>query len=306
MGQELINYQPQPVSLGGLIDNGSLHIGEQEKPHFISVDFPPSDPWSKFFRRRIRELGQQHWFDGKPLLEFGIGDARNEREVGGGITQIIGIDVVEKKLDAAWENLQSDNSLRFVSTELYHMPAQDFLELWNTKKRGKFSGRVLMCLPQSKTKFLQRSTTADVYREHWVKHIEHVFFSRWEKYGLTLNATVLERLRKIVADDTEVLMILSDRIMPEAREQLIQSKGWTILDTDRQRVQQDWDTNLDWMKGLEKKDDGKRFFDKEGNSLPTDAAIDRINQVNSPDELDVYHDVTVYRLKPVQRILRYR
>lgn len=298
---ELITYQPQYVSTDGFINSGFLPIGECERPHLITSDFPPSDPWSQFFISKIGELRQQDWFKDRCLLEFGIGDGRNERVAGDEITQILGVDVVAQKLDAAWQNLQSDGRFQSVPIELYHMPAQDFLAHWDIKKRGKFSGRVLMCLPQSKTKFLQSSTAADAYQEHWVQHIEHVLFSKWEKYGLTLNAIVLERLRKIVADETEVLIILSDRIMPDIKQQMISEKGWVIVETNTTRVQQDWDTKLDWMRGLGKEDDGRRFFDSENNPLSTDIAINRINQASSPDELDVYHDVTVYRLKSTRR-----
>lgn len=300
MPKELLQYEPQSVLDDGLIFSGSLRIGEQEVPHLITADFPPTDPWSQFFRSIISELEHQNWFRNKPLLELGIGSGGNERVAGNGISQIIGVDVVAEKLDAASQNFLSDDNLREVPTELYHMRAQDFLALWDTREIGKFSGRVLMCLPQSKTKLFQYSTDADTYSEPIVSHIWHVLFSRWEKYGLTLNATVLEKLRKIVADDTEALMILSDRIMPEIKERMIEEKGWTIVEKDITRVKQDWDTKLDWMKGLEKEDDGNRFYDSDNNPLPTNVAIDRINQVHSPaDELNVYHDVTVYRLRPV-------
>lgn len=117
---------------------------------------------------------------------------------------------------------------------------------------------------------------------------------------MDLNAAALGELRRIVTDDTEALVILNDRIPAWVREKMIDQMGWKIKIAKRvENVQQDPDTNLDWMLKLRGRLENDAFRDENGISKSIDEAVERIHQAGGKREnLNLYHDVYLYVLQP--------
>ena len=86
-----------------------------------------------------------------------------------------------------------------------------------------------------------------------------------EQHGLTLNAAVMELLHDVTTEDFRLVLILSNRLPIEVRENMIQQCGWLIeekyMTADSTPVQQDPDTVISWVSenGI---DDGRRFFER--------------------------------------------
>lgn len=296
MMNKLERFAVKPTELdryGGLFAESQITIDDKPIFHVITTDFPPTDPWSEVaFKKYLMKLKGQGWADRQAVLEIGIGDGRNEKYIADRITGVVAIDIEGWKLNVCAHNFANDPFMAGLPVEYYQGDGAEILRNWVLDRREKFSGRVLLCLPQS----VGAGTSADVYEPNPY----HKPFRRWQEYGLTLNAAVLAHLRGLVSDETEVLLVLSGRIQKEIREGMIEELGWLIEDSEnifRARVQQDPDTNLGWMRDLE--DDGSRFFDKDDNLVSIEKAIGRVEASGGVrEDLDLYHDVFVYRLKP--------
>lgn len=267
--------------------------------HFFTTDFPKTDLWSTFFRRQIIKHQKRGFFDNQEILELGVGDGRNIRLLGKKVKKIIGVDRVNWKLDAAYKNLLSDGHLKGATIELYNYDAVEFLKRWRISQKEPFSGRLLICLPQSKG----AGFSADVYKEK--NNIYNGYRKKWNSYGLTLNAASLGELRKVVTSDARICMILSERILSVIVEKMFAETNWKVLKKTTQRVRHDWDTDIRWMTKLE--DDGKRFFDSKEKPLTILEASERqlvykkqkkFKNLDDKNTLDVFHDVSFYELAP--------
>ena len=89
-------------------------------------DFPTTDPWSEFFRETLKNLTEEGFFEGEEVVEFGIGDGRNELVIGN-VGKIIGIDIDSWRLEVASENLKRCEITKNIPTDLYHQHATALL-----------------------------------------------------------------------------------------------------------------------------------------------------------------------------------
>lgn len=285
-----IKIAPHLVTFGE-INNGIRH------PHVETADFPQDDPWSRHMTSVITSLRERGEFVGKEVTEFGVGDARNLIRAGKGITHFTAVDIDEWRLAIGLGNLAHNPLTENTPTEGWDKDAISVLNSW-TQEGKRISGVVLACLPQSP----DGQNSADRYQEDDPLY-EH--YQQWNQFGLTLNAAVLTTLRPLVTPETNVLLMLSDRVPAETRERLIESTGWQI-DAEyatETPIQQDPDTGTSWV---EKFDDGRRFYEKTSTGLFTSidaetAEARRQQSISSGggrNELNVYHHLSVYKLSP--------
>jgi hypothetical protein len=287
-----------------LTEQGVLLIEE-------TPDFPITDPWSlRAMAPAINKFRDEGKFIGRPILEFGGGDGRNPllaySETNGrpDIPWVGLVDIVPEKMEAAKRNLLNNTKIpkRSIVTEVgdaVQVLAEDALPVVQSRGR-KFDGVVFMCLPQSKGV----GTPADAMNEN---DLHAAFREKWDRYGLTLNAGALSYLRHIVDNDADVLFAISGRIPSEVRERLFAEMGWKAKRMVAARVQQDPDTDISWMLDRDKEgkplipDDGKRFFDKQRRPLSIEEASRRVQAAGGDrNNLDVYHNVYIFNLKPDQ------
>ena len=286
--EEGVTFPGITIGYLGLIDGDRV-------THLTTEDFQMEDPWSIAMRQAINKVNSDGWFAGHTMLELGIGDGRNVREAanGGKLAGIVGVDVDAYKIDVAEANLKSDSNTASLPRTYYEGDAVSVLEYLGMKQTA-VPDRALMCLPQSNDGL--QTSTADA-SDDFPAHAP--FRPDWDHLGLRLNAGALTRLAEIASPQTETLVILSDRIPAEIHSLLFEQTGWQIESiVVHERVRQDFDTKLDWMSHLQ--DDGQRFFDETGLPLSIEEAVGRINAfdpLQNQAKLDVYHDVTVYRLK---------
>lgn len=261
-------------------------------------DFPTTDPWSEFFRETLKNLTEEGFFEGEEVVEFGIGDGRNELVIGN-VGKIIGIDIDSWRLKVASENLKRCKITKNIPTDLYHQHAAAFLE-WHIISNKKLGGRGIMCLPQSP----YGVNHADTYSNNDnndVAQLLTLYEKTWGEYGLTLNAAVLDKLRHVVNSDFRQVVILSDRITDEIKNQLFAETGWEVERNFKtiEPIQQDPDTPIGWVTEI---DDEKRFFEKiENGFIPITAVIAEKRREESKgkrNNLNVYHDLSIYVLKP--------
>lgn len=271
----------------------TLEIDGRTIPHLQTVDFPVSDPWSLHLRRAVADLRTRGDFNGISVTELGIGDGRNIREVGSGVTGVLGIDIERWRVEAAVLNLAEHAAKS--SFELWVGDAVTYLQ---ELKRSKTSigGWALMCLPQSP----EGLNSADRYDG---ASNSAAYRTDWEMSGLTLNAAVLDHLRQVADQTLRVLIILSDRVPDEIKHSLFTITGWEVEQATRtpEPIQQDPDTGIAWVSRV---DDGRRFYEKVGNSYNPITAIEaelrREQSLQSGlgrEVLNVYHGLTVYQLR---------
>ena len=285
-----IKIAPHLVTFGE-INNGVHH------PHVETADFPQDDPWSRHMTSVITSLREAGEFLGKEVTEFGVGDARNLIRAGQGITRFTAVDIDEWRLAIGLGNLANNPLTESTPTEGWDKDAISVLNGW-AQEGKRISGVVLACLPQSP----DGQNSADRYKEDDPLY-EH--YQQWNQFGLTLNAALLTTLKPLVTSETNVLLMLSDRVPAETRERLIKSTGWQIEAEylTETPIQQDPDTGISWV---EKFDDGKRFYEKTSTSLfaPIDAETAETRRRHSiasgggREELNVYHNLSVYKLSP--------
>lgn len=282
----------------GAVVKTHIEIEGHTYPHFETMDFPRSDPWSLKMRRSVRRLRVENRFDGAFVRELGIGDGRNIREIGQKINGAEGVDVEDWRLEAAARNLVTGEKPLGVQVSLWHGDAVDYLTGHLGNGSARFDGWVLMCLPQSPNGL----NSADRYDGD--PNLDQ-YRGRWDETGLTLNAAALDNLRQVASSNLRALVIISNRVPPQYRDRVIRETGWEVEGKFRTEhpIQQDPDTGIEWVKRI---DDGRRFFEKaqEGLFVPISAAEAEGRRRESLDSglgrrgLNVYHHLTVYELKP--------
>ena len=282
----------------GVVIKTHINVDGHSFPHIETTSFPRSDPWSIKMRRSARRVRESGRFDGAIVRELGVGDGRNLREAGQRIIRAEGVDVDDWRLEAAHQNLISGEAPLNVEVKLWQGDAVDYLLDHQGNGRERFKGWVLMCLPQSP----EGNNAADTFGS--TPNLDS-YRERWDKTGLTLNAAVLDNLRKIADADLRALVIISNRVQPKYRDAVIKETGWEVEAKYKTEhpVQQDDDTGVSWV---EKIDDGRRFFEKtqKGVFVPIVAAEAEKRRQASVEsglgrkDLNAYHHLTVYELKP--------
>lgn len=274
----------------------TLNVKGRVVPHLETKDFPISDPWSVYLREILGKTRDQGVFTGQPVTEFGIGDGRNVRVLGLHPTSVLGVDVENWRVGVAGANLTTDPDFSKTPLELWSADAVDFLQ--ESKKAGnRINGWVVMCLPQSPDGL----NTADKYDR---SPLLNDYRRDWEAAGLTLNAAVLDNLRSVVDPNLRALIILSDRVPKEIREELFIRTGWQV----EQRyvtefpIQQDPDTGIGWVAKI---DDGQGFYEavSPDQYFPISAIEAETRRLKSfysglgRFDLNVYHHLNVYQVK---------
>lgn len=286
------------ILLKGLVIQGRMEVEGVRIPHLETLDFPRSDPWSKLMMRAILNRRESGVFRGKEITELGVGDGRNLRAVGVGISGAVGVDIEKWRLRVAGVNLVTGAHPLAVETEFWLGDAVAFLKRYREAGKQTVSGWVLACLPQSPVglNFADKydgSLLLDPYR------------TDWEKSGLTLNAAVLDNLRPLADNDLRTLIILSDRVPEETKVELFARTGWEVEQEVRvgEPIQQDPDTGIGWVTQI---DDGRRFYEEVGQGTyhPISAIEAERRRLESMEsglgrkDLNVYHGLTVYQLQP--------
>lgn len=272
-----------------------LHMADMSLSHLEMNEFPTNDGWSLLMRKAISSKANLGKLDGKTILGLGIGDGRNERLAANlvNVGDIVGLDSFPDKLPLAFKNFEDDEIIKKKidqgGVRLYEGDAVDFLLNWNRLEKNDFSGTAFICLPQAKGD----GTGSDIDKDDIESH--KPFKEKWDRYGLTLNAATLTRLREVSTGDAQALLVLSGRLPENIRKKLIIETGWhnngIVVEGI---VRQDPDTPLNWMKEIANEiDDGSRFYvDEAGKqSIPILEAISMHERGKA-----VYHDVYVYRL----------
>lgn len=271
----------------------TLDLGDRLLPHLETVDFPVSDPWSRHLRGVIVSLRTQDAFRGQNVTEFGIGDGRNIRAAGP-VRHALGVDIERWRVEVGAINLKAKRHPDHF--ELWTADAVEYLQVLQQEGRG-LQGWVIMCLPQSP----EGVNTADSY-----DHASSLDSYRrdWERSGLTLNAAVLTNLKEVADRDLRALIILSDRVPDEIRMELFAKTGWEAESfyTTKEPIQQDPDTGIHWVAAI---DDGKRFFERVNNHFESISAVEAETRRKQSlasglgrQDLNAYHGLTVYRIKP--------
>lgn len=294
-----LRYHPEALDADNLPTTLAIaYLGlanGDNRQHVETTDFGLQDPWSLAMREAIARLKTRVWFNGQDIMELGIGDGRNIRFAahGGGVIAITGVDVEPHRLNAAHHNLSLEVGMDTIPKTFYLGDAVTVLD--QLKSRGEsISGRVLMCLPQS-------NGASDSAADSSQSYDAHAPFQAWDTFGLKLNAGALMRLAEVATLDTEVLIILSGRIDPGIHSDLFNQTGWKNEEVVVQRrVRQDYDTDLEWMR---ERDEANRFFDSQGYAISIQEALRRMSNYDpkSGEDLDVFHDVYVYRLRLLQK-----
>lgn len=279
----------------------TLEVDGLTFPHLQTLDFPQTDPWSQVMRRVIAQVRQNGGFIGQTIAELGIGDGRNIREVGRDIRDVLGVDIEEWRLQIAGFNLVTGPVRLEMPVDFWWADAVELLQNLKVTGRERLSGWTIMCLPQSP----EGLNVADRY--DGLSTLAS-YRAEWDRFGLTLNAATLDSLRLVAASDLRTLIILSDRVPPEIRTRVIAETGWQIekqFQTE-EPVQQDPDTGIKWVSQI---DDGRRFYElvspqQYSPISAVEAERRRIASLTSGrgrDELNVYHHLSVYQLKPYSR-----
>lgn len=266
--------------------------------HIQTEDFPTADPWSYFFRKTVAGLRDEGEFDGRIVTEFGAGDLRNLRILGGRISGFRAVEIDPERLRIGAANLVLHKELRLLPHDLIEGDAVAFLDEWREEAKGQIDGWVFMCLPQSP----QGDNSADKYDPNAAL----AKYKDWDRYGLTLNVAVLDKLRQVASDDLNVLVVNSHRVSQEVRQQAIVSTGWSIAsEYISPQIQQDPDTGIGWIveAGI---DDGTRFYERLNSGLlrpisAVEAELRRVEAVESGrgrQRFNVFHQLSFYHLRP--------
>lgn len=284
------------------VGNNPIKVNGRVFPHLETLDFPQPDPWSITMRRALAQLREEGAFKGQPVAEFGIGDGRNIRELGEGISEVLGVEIERWRLQVAGVNLVAGPARLGIPVELWRADAVEFLQNFRTiTGRDRISGWVIMCLPQSP----EGLNTADKYDGSVTLN---PYRNEWDKYGLTLNAATLGSLREVADSSLRVVIILSDRVTPEMRARMISQTGWQVERQFQtpQPIQQDPDTGTRWVS---KVDDGQRFYESvaSGQYSPISAIEAERRRLASlasgrgREGLNVYHHLSVYQLRGLNK-----
>ncbi len=298
----MFNTKVKEVKSGPLLELSKFfiphaigHLGiKYDQKHLSTNEFPPTDPWSRLSQQAVEQLAEQGFFDKQEVFEVGMGDAKQSvlaviasKKNSYSVKKVIGVDVTRSRLALAYHNLKNlEVSMQFIQGD-----AVDALEAWTDLGNQKFGGKALICLPQVPRQE-DIDATADVYNSQ----TSHKPFSKnWERYGLTLNAATLTRLKEVSNNNTEALLVLSGRLPENIRERLIRETGWQNNGTVVEGiVRQDPDTPLNWMNGIAREiNDGSRFYANEAGKQ-TISMLEAISMHQRGKA--VYHDVYVYRL----------
>lgn len=285
--------------------------GNVEAQNFLEApDFRRSDPWSVHMRRTIEKVRDKGGFTGN-LIEAGVGDGRNiitaidasRSDRLGKIDKIVGVDVDNWRLDLARKNFTTAG----IPPEKYELYSGGIVNyLLKRPEKDKITGWGIACLPQAPIgETVNHADGADPKVDSLgIAKGMQLNGNSVDTYGLTLNAAFLTALGKRVDQkDFNLLIILSDRIPPNAREELFRSTGWGIQDEHKTNapIQQDRDTGVAYVS---KYDDFERFYQKkmDGRFEPIYAKEAERRRVDclrtAGEELNVYHHLSVYHVSP--------
>ncbi len=280
----------------------TLPVGRERRPHLETVEFDTLDDWSLGFRGGISDLKGWGEFNGKEVTELGAGDIRNIRLVADVIAYYRAIELSRNRLAIARANIAQDPLLQQVGHELIEGDAVEWLDTWPREKGSKrLTGWVFICLPQSP----EGDDTTDIYDPRAQRLAPYI--NPWDRYGLTLNAAVLHKLRAIVDPErSDVFIVNSHRVAEDVRLGVIEWAGWRKHDEIISKpIHQDPNTGIGWIhrNGI---DDGKRFYEETPSGglryLRADVAETRRLEAmrdNSPRQnLNVLHQLSFYWLKP--------
>lgn len=288
-----VQFAPDKVRMTQLVVEGRVF------PHIQTLDFPlePADPWSTVMRKAIGRIRKEGGFCGREFTELGIGDGRNVREAGESLRSVLGIDIEGWRLQAAGENLITGSVPLGVPVELWQADAVELLANLELTGRKRLSGWVVACLPQSPS----GENSADTY-DGLISLRD--YRSQWDRFGLTLNAAMLDSLRRVANDELRALIILNDRVPAGIQEGMLSGTGWEVQRRfqTHEPIQQDPDTGVEWVVPI---DDGQRFFELTVYGYTPISALEaekrRLTSIASGrgrNSLNVYHHLTVREITP--------
>lgn len=292
-------YSPDTGAQNGASWN-QINVDGESMDLLTTNDFPVDDPWSEHYRRAVAALWRQTFISGIPLIELGVGDARNivvARGIRGRpLSEIHGVDIDAWRLNLAAGNLELTGISEQTPVGLYHMHALDFLGQWMSKfGTNSMNGTVLMCLPQSP----EGENNADSYNQNGLGQ-----YQSWDLYGLSLNAAVLDKLHGVAHKEALALVMLSGRVPQKIRQEMFRTTGWSIeQEFSSYPVVQDPDTGIHYVQNYA--EDGVFWeVDSFGNYqlISTDEAIRRWDACHQLDgrreDLNVLHTLHTYLVSP--------
>lgn len=277
-----------------------------------TLDFRWDDPWSELTRTVIADLAENGALTNTTLFEAGAGDARNAFAAGIATANLnyLGVELDDWRIGLARENLQTVG----VPDERVSLAEGDVVK-WLQAGDDQLEGWGVACLPQAPQGGEVAMSNADGYDAdvaslQGVRDLE-LGGRNVDQYGLTLNAAFLSELRSRVQEGSfDLLITLSNRIPLEVLNELFEGTGWeTQSGTQTEKpIQQDPDTSVEYVQAF---DDGMRFYeliDGEPSHITAEEAENRrkvsLEESQNTEEarelLNVYHDVTVYHLKPAE------
>jgi hypothetical protein len=295
VSQESIQNNPR-------FSNSTVFIGQEKIVMKIDTQFPDTDPWGIMKRDVITAHASKGGFDGRVILEGGIGAGGNVIACGKNIAGIIGVEIDKELISLAEYNLS--NIRPNIPRAIINSDIVDYLSSFE----GKFEGTAIFCLPQSKSdesdglegSINSITDTYSIVRDHGLE--------KFDKYGLNLNAAALQSLGQISTSQTDCFIILNGRIPENEIYKMFQHTGWIPQERIENIVQQDPDTDISWMREIQ---DEARFMDKDGYRIDFGDAYGRLlNAMNESlgnvEEArkilrahgDVRHKLMVYRLSP--------
>ena len=268
--------------------------GGFEKMIYEMNEFPIRDPWSQALAEAIQKIGKNGRLNNNRVIEFGTGVGPQLIQAaysGKDMNKIIGVDIDPWKLAGAQLNFERDELMRRYLSEnkvdLYQAHAIKFLDEWDIQD---YDGYGIICLPQADPGDSNNATSSDV-----IGNDEYVmpYVDRWGPTALQLNAGTLNTLAWRSDPSARSLLVLSGRVSPQVREELIAENGWEIegVAAKAEKVKQDPDTPLSWMMRLNKHEKGD-FYDENGDDLQFNDAI-ALHAAGKP----IRHDVFVYDIK---------
>lgn len=269
----------------------------------IDKQFPPTDPWSISNREFLMADVAAGMFDGICVTELGLGSGINLATVGANASELKGTDIDPDLTELAKYNLAK--ILPSINTNFAVDGAQYYV-----LKQPSISGAVIMCLPQS----LGAGSETDVYELNGSTAEERNLLAQYgyneaaasyfHTYGMGLNYLALWALSIKATPETKVYTILNNRIPDSIVPEMLAEAGWQVEHQQTTTVQHDPDTKLGWMYKFAKK---TNFFGDPQATEPISftEVTDRMQAVQAEANgdiniarqlLQVYHNVTVYRL----------
>jgi hypothetical protein len=222
------------------VDGREVSIGE-------TVDFSRDDPWSKLLISSVKTLHDEGEFKGDlTIIEAGVGDGRNLLQAigvsheGGDVDKdwtgrIIGIDIDPRRVALSKQNFEAIGlgARSFCLEGDAVRKLQDLAALTRSGRSDKLKGAAIACLPQAPLD-AETHSSADGFDPALpsLARARDITLrgQSVSDYGLALNAAWLLALRDCVdAARFKHLVVLSDRVPPEAVAELFARTGWAQI-----------------------------------------------------------------------------